>query len=349
MLRIEQARAFPRALGFMLAVSLTAAGCGGAWAKSRVKKPVAEFQAKDTPDTAPDTSFSAAMPPQVRFFTINAVLAKHDRQSRSQPDGVQVASAGVASAGVTSTGSAPDKSGVLSDSPSEAVMAPATSEEPFGLFTFRAPEGLLWTKWRGVEAKMQAEAKLIAACKADADQCVPGSSKVVALARSADAADVRSRVEIVNRNVNQAIRYVSDFQQHGVADLWSSPFETLTSGMGDCEDYAIAKFAVLLASGVPDADIKMLLVRDTAVREDHAVLAVRVEGRWLVLDNRYSRLAEARDLPNFMPLFAIDHDGVSLFAAPYAERPHHESETDILPAADVGAMGGGGQVLPLLL
>ena len=166
MLRIEQARAFPRALGFMLAVSLTAAGCGGAWAKSRVKKPVADFQAKDTPDTSPDASFSMAMPPQVRFFTINAVLAKHDRQSRSQPDGIQVASAGLASAG-----SAPDKPGVLSDSSSEAVLAPATSEEPFGLFTFRAPEGLLWTKWRGVEAKMQAEAKLIAACKADADQC----------------------------------------------------------------------------------------------------------------------------------------------------------------------------------
>jgi hypothetical protein len=73
MLRIEQARAFPRALGFMLAVSLTAAGCGGAWAKSRVRKPVAEFQIKDAPDAAPDNSFSGAMPPQVRFFTINAV------------------------------------------------------------------------------------------------------------------------------------------------------------------------------------------------------------------------------------------------------------------------------------
>jgi predicted transglutaminase-like cysteine proteinase len=338
MLRIDRARAFPRALGVMLAVSLTAAGCSGALAKSRIKKPAVELQAKDILDASPDTSFSAATPPPVRFFTINAVLAKHDRQTRSQPDGVQLASAS----------SAPDKSGVLSDAPSEAVMAPATSEEPFGLFTFRAPEGLLWTKWRGVEAKMQVEAKLIAACKADADQCVPGSSKVIALAGNADAVDVRSRVETVNRNVNQAIRYVSDFQQHGVADVWSSAFETLASGMGDCEDYAIAKFAALQASGISQADIKLLLVRDMAVREDHAVLAVRVEGRWLVLDNRYSRLSEARDLPNFMPLFAIDHGGVSLFAAPYAERLHHESEMDILPAADVDGMAGG-QTLPLLL
>jgi predicted transglutaminase-like cysteine proteinase len=338
MLRIDRARALPRALGFMLAVSLTAAGCGGALAKSRVKKPAIELQAKDIPDASPDTPFSAATPPPVRFFTINAVLARHDRQLRSQPDGVQLASAS----------SAPDRSGVLSDAPNEAVMAPATSEEPFGLFTFRAPEGLLWSKWRGVEAKMQAEAKLIAACKADAEQCVPGSAKVIALAGNTDTADVRTRVEIVNRNVNQAIRYVSDFQQHGLADVWSSAFETLGSGMGDCEDYAIAKFAALQASGISDGDIKMLLVRDLAVREDHAVLAVRVDGRWLVLDNRYSRLSEARDLPNFMPLFAIDHGGVSLFAAPYAERPHHESEMDILPAADVDAMSGG-QTLPLLL
>jgi predicted transglutaminase-like cysteine proteinase len=338
MLRFDQARAIPRALGFMLAVSLTAAGCSGALAKSRIKKPVAELQAKDILDASPDTPFSAATPPPVRFFTINAVLAKHDRQTRSQPDGVQLASASLV----------PDRSGVLSDAPSEAVMVPATSEEPFGLFTFRAPEGLLWSKWRGVEAKMQAEARLIAACKADADQCVPGSREVIALAGDADAADLRTRVGIVNRNVNQAIRYVSDFQQHGVADVWSSPFETLASGMGDCEDYAIAKFAALQASGIPQADIKMLLVRDMAVREDHAVLAVRVEGRWLVLDNRYSRLSEARDLPNFMPLFAIDHGGVSLFAAPYAERLHHESEMDILPAADVDGISGG-RTLPLLL
>ncbi len=118
--------------------------------------------------------------------------------------------------------------------------------------------------------------------------------------------------------------------------------------MGDCEDYAIAKFALLLDAGVAEKDLKILLVRDTAVRQDHAVLAVRVDRHWLALDNRWSRLSETRDLPSFMPLFAIDHGGVSLFAAPYAERPRHESETDILPAADVDGMGGG-QTLQLVL
>src|SRR5580693_9079307 len=91
MLRIDRARALPRALGFMLAVSLTAAGCGGALAKSRVKRPALEFQSGNIPGISPDTSFSAATPPPTRFFTINAVLAKHDRALRSQPDGVQLA------------------------------------------------------------------------------------------------------------------------------------------------------------------------------------------------------------------------------------------------------------------
>jgi hypothetical protein len=58
---------------------------------------------------------------------------------------------------------------------------------------------------------------------------------------------------------------------------------------------------------------------------------------------------EGRDLQSFMPLFAIDHRGVSLFAAPYAERRHHESESDLAPAAAAGFAGSGDPGLPLLL
>jgi predicted transglutaminase-like cysteine proteinase len=334
MLRIEQARAFPRALGFMLAVSLTAAGCGGAWAKSRVRKSLPEQPSWETP-------YVGATPPQVRFFTINAVLAKHDGLPGAKPGAVQLASADASLAAVT---------GVASDVPPAAPVAAVTSEEPFGLFTFRAPEGLVWQKWRGVEAKMRAEAKSVEACRADDKQCAGASKKFIALADSAGVADIRTRVEIVNREINQAVRYVSDFEAHGVADLWSSPLETLAAGTGDCEDYAIAKFAMLLDAGIAEKDLKLLLVRDMAVREDHAVLAVRIDGRWLVLDNRRMALIETADLPEFMPLFAINHDGVSLFAAPYAElRPRHESEMDMLPAADMASEAGGGQTLPLWL
>jgi predicted transglutaminase-like cysteine proteinase len=332
MLRIDQGRALPRALGFLLAVWLTAAGCSGASAKSRLKKP-----APAQPSW--ETSYAGATPPPVRFFTINAVLAKHDGRSGSHPGTLQLASADPSEVA---------NPGVVSDQPPAALVAAMTSEEPFGLFTFRAPEGLLWQKWRGVEARMRAELSQIENCRSNAGPCADAPRKFVALAASAGAAGIRSRVEIINSNVNAAIRYVSDFEQHGVADLWSSPLETLAAGAGDCEDYAIAKFALLQDAGIPDQDLKLLLVRDLAVRQDHAVLAVRLDGHWMVLDNRRSGLSETSDLPDLMPLFAIDHRGVSLFAAPYAERPRHQSEIDVLPAADIEGAGGG-QTLPLLL
>ena len=316
----------------MLAVSLIAAGCGDASAKSRIKKPAPEPE-----QVSWQTRYAGATPPPARFFTINDVLAKHDGLSHAGT--VQVASIDASTVA---------NAAVASDQPATSPLPAFTSEEPFGLFTFRAPEGLLWEKWRTVEAKMRSEASQIETCRSDAGPCADRSKKFIALTNTAVATDIQTRVETINRNVNQAIRYVSDFQQHGVADLWSSPLETLAAGAGDCEDYAIAKFAVLQDAGIPEQDLKVLLVRDLSVRQDHAVLAVRIEGRWLVLDNRRSGVAEARDLSDLMPQFAIDHHGVSLFAAPYAERLRHESEIDMLPAADVGGMAGGA-TLPLLL
>ena len=329
MLRINQARAFPRAFVVVLAGLLSAGGCSEALAKARSKKAAPERAVEITP---------AAMTAPVRFFTINQVLARHDGKAGAGPRSIELASAGIAS----------DAGAKVQSDMAVSVQLPPTSDEPFGLFTFRAPEGLLWAKWRGVEARMGAETKSIEDCKSGMSSCPTGAREFIALAEAASVSDPRTRAETVNRDINQAVRYVGDYQQHGVADLWSSPLETLAAGTGDCEDYAIAKFALLRAAGVAEADLKLLLVRDTAVRQDHAVLGVRIDGRWLVLDNRFSRLTETRDLPHFMPLFAIDRQGVSLFAAPYAERPHHESESDMLPAADMAGFGGG-QSLPLML
>src|SRR4051812_41846404 len=121
MLRIDQARGIPRVLGMLLAISFVAAGTGSSLAKSRVKKPVVE-------DTNWQTPYAGATPPPVRFFTINAVLARHDGLSRARSDAVQLASVN-ASIGT--------KSDVVSDAPASPAVAPMTSEEAFGLFTFR--------------------------------------------------------------------------------------------------------------------------------------------------------------------------------------------------------------------
>jgi predicted transglutaminase-like cysteine proteinase len=326
MLRINFARASARAMGCLTVLFLVIGTGDPAESKPRSKSSP-EFS---TIDDAP----SAFARPPVRFFTINGVLAKHDRHSLGP---TRFASAGFFEGdGVVMTDSRP------------APVLPEVSKEPFGLFTFRAPEGVLWAKWRAVQAAMRKEAEQISRCK-ETDDCQPAARKFAAAVQAASAGDLRARVETVNIRINQAIRYVSDYQQFGVADRWSSPLEALASGMGDCEDYAIVKYGVLREAGVAETDLKVLLVRDLAVRQDHAVLAVRIDGRWLVLDNRRAALLETDDLPHFMPLFAIDQAGVSLFAAPYASRMHHESETELLPAANDAAYAGGGQTLQLLL
>jgi predicted transglutaminase-like cysteine proteinase len=118
------------------------------------------------------------------------------------------------------------------------------------------------------------------------------------------------RVGWINRAVDLAIKPVSDKTQWGVADHWSDPFETLLTEQGDCEDYAILKYAVLLEAGVPEESLKIVLLRNRLPDENHAVLAVRVDGEWLILDNRTLTLVRDTDIKRAIPEFILDDHGV---------------------------------------
>jgi predicted transglutaminase-like cysteine proteinase len=272
--------------------------------------------------------------PPARFFSINRVVAEHDRR---------------AGMSVTPHFASLNRELVAGDRASQSPTA--QSDEPFGLVTFRAPEGLLWAKWRGVEAEIEREAGTLAQCRHDAGNCASAAaSRFLSMIDETENKAGREKFDTVNRVVNGAIRYTSDFAQHGVADLWSAPLATLASGRGDCEDYAITKYVLLRESGVAAKDLRLLLVRDTSIRQDHAVLAARENDRWFILDNRWTVVPESSEVRHLMPLFALDHQGVRLFAAPYEARIPHESEIDLAPATseNTGAsLGRSG--LPLFL
>ncbi|MEO8322202.1 MAG: transglutaminase-like cysteine peptidase [Bradyrhizobium sp.] len=283
--------------------------------------------------------------PPATFFSINSVLAKLDRQRGRGPDAVRLAALTPAN--------------VATDAPPAIKEAPMTGPEPFGLFTFRAPDGQLWRKWRGVESAMTAEQAVLERCRADAGNCPSYAAQFLRVIHAVGAKSGREKLEEANRAVNQAIRYVSDYAQHGEADRWSTPLASFATAKGDCEDYAIAKYVALVAAGFSRSDLQLVLVRDRAVRQDHAVLAARLEGHWLILDNRFSALKDDYESSNLMPLFAIDHQGVHLFAAPYAKRPLLDGEVEAAPAASAGnewsgldasADGASGlRMLPLLM
>jgi predicted transglutaminase-like cysteine proteinase len=260
-----------------------------------------------------------AMRPPATFFSINAVLAKLDRQRGRGPDALRLASLTPAN--------------LATDAPPAVKEAPPVGTEPFGLFTFRAPEGMLWRKWRGIEADMAKEQAVLEKCRGDADSCPSYAAQFLRLINAVKSKSGRARLDEANQAVNAAIRYVSDFSQHGEADRWSAPLATFATAKGDCEDYAIAKYVALREAGFPQDELRLVLVRDRAVRQDHAVLAARLDDHWLILDNRQSRLIEDSDASSFTPLFAINHDGVHLFAAPFARRAPLADETETAPAA----------------
>lgn len=288
-----------------------------------------------------------AMQAPATFFTINAVLAKLDRERGRGPNAVRLAALTPPSTTVT-------------DAPTDGAPAangPSAGNEPFGLFTFRAPESLLWRKWRGVEAERAQEQMVLERCRSDATSCPSHAAQFLRLVAATKAKSGRAQLEEVNLGVNTAIRYVSDLIQFRELDRWSSPLATFATAKGDCEDYAIAKYAALREAGFSESDMRVLLVRDRTVRQDHAVLAARLDGHWLILDNRWSNLREDNGELNFTPLFAINHDGVQLLAKPYAKL--EPSEAVAAPAAagsewigaeSAHASGAGAfGILPLLL
>jgi len=277
------------------------------------------------------------------FFTINAVLAKLDRERGRGPNAVRLAALTPPSS--TATDAAPE--------PVPPAVVPPLGNEPFGLFAFRAPDNDIWRKWRAVEADLAREQSVLEQCGSTPASCPPNAAQFLRLVGAVKAKSGRAQLEEVNLGVNTAIRYVSDLTQHRELDRWSSPLASFATGKGDCEDYAIAKYAALRQAGFPDADMRLLLVRDRTVRQDHAVLAARLDGRWLILDNRWAGLREDNGELNFAPLFAINHDGVHLFAKPYAKAAPLAAAAAPAAAEWAGSepaeAGGGGSLSTLTL
>jgi predicted transglutaminase-like cysteine proteinase len=125
----------------------------------------------------------------------------------------------------------------------------------------------------------------------------------------------RARLGEINRAINLKIRPMSDQALYGAEDVWSPPLATLAKGAGDCEDYAIAKFVALQEAGVSADDLRIVILRDDVREEDHAVVAARLDGNWLILDSRHFVMSEDQQVQDYYrPVFVIDHDGVKRYS-----------------------------------
>jgi predicted transglutaminase-like cysteine proteinase len=189
--------------------------------------------------------------------------------------------------------------------------------EPFGAVTLPAGEGELSRKWRAVQQQIRIEAEILTLCRNHPDTCRSGApSRFLAIVAAGQMRPGRARLGEINRAINLAIRPMSDIAQDGLADRWNSPLLTLAAGAGDCEDYAIAKYVALREAGMASDDVRLMIVRDNKLRQDHAVVAARLDGHWLLLDNRRMVMVEDVDARQYQPLFEIDDDGVRYLILP---------------------------------
>lgn len=116
---------------------------------------------------------------------------------------------------------------------------------------------------------------------------------------------ITKKIEAINLAVNKLIRYDTDANVYSTLDHWAAPAETLTTGRGDCEDYALLKLAALRSAGLPAESLALVVVRDAKRNFFHAVLAVSTTSKTYILDNLRDTVLPDSALPQYQALYSL--------------------------------------------
>ena len=140
------------------------------------------------------------------------------------------------------------------------------------------------------------------------------------------AQDDAARIEQVNSFINRRVSFSTDPQVWNQPDYWASPLETLHRGQGDCEDYAIAKYFTLRASGMAASRLRLVYVRavlpptpgQPTGPQPHMVLAYYADNdaEPLILDNLVPDIRPASRRPDLTPVFSFNGEGLWNGAGP---------------------------------
>jgi len=196
-----------------------------------------------------------------------------------------------------------------------AAHAQSRIDEPFGLSTVEASQAPLSATWNDLLLEFSNDRTIIAQCRARPSSCASSAAqKFLGVVQEAETQTGRIQVAYINRAANAALRALNNPR----ADAeWRSPLDALIKQVSDCKHYAVLKYAALGAAGVAPAALKIVVVEVRSTHQQHAMVAVRTEGQWLLLDNRTSILIESsKALDYYVPLYALGQDGVRQFALP---------------------------------
>lgn len=145
-------------------------------------------------------------------------------------------------------------------------------------------------------------------------------------------------VRKVNDIINQ-YDYVADITNWGVSDYWETPAEFFARG-GDCEDFAIAKYAWLRSLGIAEERLRIAIVYDRIRDVPHAVLIVDMDRRAMILDSQVPDIRDSGTVNRYRLYYSINRLG---WWHPAAEDVRVSMRGDMNSVEPAG--GGNDQVL----
>lgn len=186
---------------------------------------------------------------------------------------------------------------------------PAAASYPglFGSKEKRYETSAAFKKWHGMMARFRSEKRKVnQSCDGGwfSDCHMQDWGKLLAGLRSADR---ETQIRSIHAEMNSA-PYITDPRNWGVRDYWATPGQFFDKD-GDCEDYAIAKYLSLRALGFGPDDMRVVVLKDQNLRLMHAVLAVYIDGRTLILDNQIRGVVEDRNIHHYRPIYSINETG----------------------------------------
>ena len=194
------------------------------------------------------------------------------------------------------------------------LISTAFAAEPFGLNTLPSQDTNLIKLWHNLRLDIANDEFLIALCRSDSTCGSAAAVRFIAIVDAAKTYNHRAMIGHLNRAINHAIKRTRDFVP------WYAPLYALNHP-GDCKSYAVTKYVALADAGIPEADRKLIMVRDgTRPNETHLVVVVRDGESWLVMDNRTLILADSM-VVHYQPLHQFDETGVKTFLMPPLDPP----------------------------
>jgi predicted transglutaminase-like cysteine proteinase len=189
------------------------------------------------------------------------------------------------------------------------VVTPEVAQHPslFGTTEIKSNNIGAFSKWTSVMHRYDQEMKT----QANSPHAKEWKAHLDAL----QGASFQQKLEGVNNYMN-AQPYVEDEVNYHVDDYWATPLEFLANG-GDCEDYAIAKYASLRALGVPADDLRIAIVQDQVKHVPHAILIVYNGSHAYVLDNQNKHVEDAQNVSRYKPIFSINGNNWWLHKTPH--------------------------------